>query len=121
LADNTKLTRSHLIDNLFPPVAQINVYRIFQESLTNISRHAQATTIAINIEKQDGFVTCVIQDNGRGFHPQAVGESGEKQGGIGLATMYQRARIAGGRLEIKSYPEGGTQLTLTIPIQKGSN
>jgi PAS domain S-box-containing protein len=109
------------IDNLFPPVSQINIYRIFQESLTNISRHAQATDILINIDKQDGYVTCVIQDNGRGFDPQAVADSEKGQSGIGLATMYQRTRIVGGRLEIKSSPEAGTQLTLTIPTKKGTN
>jgi PAS domain S-box-containing protein len=109
------------IDNLFPPVSQINIYRIFQESLTNISRHAQATDILIDIEKQDGYVTCVIKDNGRGFDPQAGVHSEKGQRGIGLATMYQRTRIAGGRLEIKSSPGAGTQLTLTIPIKKESN
>ena len=109
------------IDNLFPPVSQINIYRIFQESLTNISRHAQATDILIDIEKQDGYVTYVIKDNGRGFDPQAVVDSEKGQRGIGLATMYQRTRIAGGRLEIKSSPGAGTQLTLTIPIKKESN
>lgn len=107
------------IDNLFPPVSQINIYRIFQESLTNISRHTQATDIVIDIDKQDGYVTCVIQDNGKGFDPQAVADCEKGQSGIGLATMYQRTRIAGGRLEIKSSPEAGTQLTLTIPIKKG--
>jgi PAS domain S-box-containing protein len=106
------------IDNLFPPVSQINIYRIFQESLTNISRHAHATDIVIDIDKQDGYVTCVIRDNGRGFDPQAVADSEKGPGGIGLATMYQRTRMAGGRLEIKSSPGAGTQLTLTIPIKK---
>jgi PAS domain S-box-containing protein len=109
------------IDNLFPPVSQINIYRIFQESLTNISRHAQATDIVIDIDKQDGYVTCVIQDNGIGFDPQVVADGEKGQRGIGLATMYQRTRMAGGRLEIKSSPGAGTQLTLTIPIKKGSN
>ena len=102
-------------------MSQINIYRIFQESLTNISRHAQATDILIDIDKQEGYVTCIIQDNGRGFDPQAVADCEKGQRGIGLATMYQRTRIAGGRLEIKSSPEAGTQLTLTIPIKKESN
>ncbi len=107
------------IDNLFPPVSQINIYRIFQESLTNISRHSQATDILIDIEKQDGYVTCVIKDNGSGFEPQALLDSETGPKGIGLATMYQRTRIAGGRLEIESSPGAGTQLTLTVPIKKG--
>ena len=111
-------SRVERLDNLFSPLAQINIYRIFQESLTNIGRHAQATHISVDIEQQEGDVTFVIKDNGKGYDPQAVvdGEDGPK--GIGLATMYQRTRIAGGRLEITSRPGAGTQITLTIPLIK---
>jgi PAS domain S-box-containing protein len=109
------------LDHLFPPVSQINIYRVFQESLTNISRHAQATDIVIDIKKQDGYVTCVIKDNGRGFDPRAVAALEKGPRGIGLATMEQRTRIAGGRLEINSSPQTGTELTLTIPLTKESN
>jgi len=107
------------LDDLFSPLSQINIYRIFQESLTNIGRHAQATNIVVKIDKLEQEVIFTIEDNGTGFDPQAVmhRESGEK--GIGLATMHERARMADGRLNIWSQPGAGTRLTFTIPIAKG--
>ena len=109
------------LDNLFSPSSQINIYRIFQESLTNIGRHAQATNILIGIEKIDGYVNFILEDNGRGFDPQEVMSRKDSPKGIGLVTMKERARMAGGRLEIKSSPEAGTRLTLTIPIESEHN
>jgi PAS domain S-box-containing protein len=107
------------LDNLFAPLSQINIYRIFQESLTNIGRHAQATNILVGIELQDGEVVFTIEDNGKGFDTQAIWQRENRQRGIGLVTMHERSRMAGGHLEIRSRPEAGTQLTLTIPIERG--
>ncbi|MDD2903610.1 MAG: histidine kinase [Syntrophales bacterium] len=107
------------IDHLFPPLSQINIYRIFQEALTNIGRHAQATNISIKIDKHDREAICAIEDNGRGFDPQAARQRESGQRGIGLATMHERARMAGGRLKIWSRPGAGTRLTFTIPREKG--
>jgi PAS domain S-box-containing protein len=108
------------INDLFSPLSQTNIYRIFQEALTNIGRHAQATQISIGIEKRDGYVTFTIEDNGRGFDPQAVMNRGNRQSGIGLAAMQERARMAGGQMEIRSQPGSGTHLVLTIPLQNGA-
>jgi PAS domain S-box-containing protein len=107
------------LENLFTPLSQINVYRIFQESLTNIGRHAHATEIEIGIEKRDGYITFNIQDNGKGFDTQAILNPETGPRGIGLVTLQERSRMAGGHLEIRSRPEAGTQLTLTIPIERG--
>ena len=108
------------INDLFPPLSQTNIYRIFQEALTNIGRHAQATQISIGIEKQDGYVTFTIEDNGRGFDPQVVMNRENRQRGIGLAAMQERARMAGGHLEIRSRPGSGTHLAFTIPLENGA-
>jgi PAS domain S-box-containing protein len=107
------------INDLFSPLSQTNIYRIFQEALTNIGRHAQAAQIFIGIEKRDGYVTFIIEDNGRGFDPQAVMNRQDRQRGIGLAAMQERARMAGGRLEIRSRPGSGTHLVFTIPLENG--
>ena len=108
------------INDLFSPVSQTNIYRIFQEALTNIGRHAQATQISIGIDKRDGYVTFTIEDNGRGFDPQAVMNRGNRQRGIGLAAMQERARMAGGHLKIRSRPGSGARLTFTIPLENGA-
>jgi PAS domain S-box-containing protein len=108
------------INDLFAPASQTNIYRIFQEALTNIGRHAQATHIAIGIEKQDKYVTFTIEDNGRGFDPQVVMNRQNRQRGIGLAAMQERARMAGGQLEIRSRSGRGTHLAFTIPLGSGA-
>jgi PAS domain S-box-containing protein len=103
------------IDDCFSPSSQTNIYRIFQEALTNIGRHAQATQISIAIEKQNNYVTFTIDDNGRGFDPRVVVNRENGQRGIGLAAMQERARMAGGHLEIRSGPSSGTHLAFRIP------
>jgi len=107
------------INALFAPLAQTNIYRIFQEALTNIGRHSQAENISIGIDKRDGYITFTIEDNGRGFDSQALMNRENRQRGIGLAAMQERARMVGGHLEIRSQPGSGTQLTLTIPLENG--
>ena len=113
-------TQVEEINDLFPPLSQTNIYRIFQEALTNIGRHAQATQISIGIEKRDGYVTFTIEDDGRGFDPQVVMKRENRQRGIGLAAMQERARMAGGHLEIRSRPGSGTHLAFTIPFENGA-
>ena len=108
------------INDLFAPASQTNIYRIFQEALTNIGRHAQATHISIGIEKQNKYVTFTIEDNGRGFDPQVVVNRQNRQRGIGLAAMQERARMAGGHLEIRSRSGRGTHLAFTIPLVSGA-
>jgi PAS domain S-box-containing protein len=107
------------INNSFSSLSQVNIYRIFQESLTNIARHAQATQISVGVEKQNNHVAFTIADNGSGFEPRAVMSRESKDRGIGLAAMQERARLTGGRLNIWSQPGAGTKLRFTIPLDKG--
>ena len=98
------------IDHLFSNPAQINIYRIFQEALTNIGRHAQATHICIEIKKTGNDVSFVIGDNGKGFDP------GRKTG-IGIAAMTERVKILKGEIEIQSQKCRGTRITFNIPLE----
>ena len=69
------------LDELFPADAHITVYRIFQECLTNISKHAGATEVSITIQEHDGLVSLVLEDNGAGFDPaQVAGPAGQRSG-----------------------------------------
>ena len=106
------------LDHLFSPLAAVNIYRIFQESLTNIGRHAQASKISVSIEKQDGSVAFIMEDNGKGFDLDQVRGREGREIGIGLAAMEERARLAGGSLQIQSQPGAGTKVTCTIPVNK---
>lgn len=104
------------IDELFPEELRINFYRIVQESLSNIMKHAQATEVSIRIARTVTTVVLTIQDNGRGFSPAGhAAQAGA--GGLGLTGMAERATLLGGRLKMRSEPTGGTVITVEIPLR----
>ena len=108
------------MDHLFPAEAQIIIYRIFQECLTNISKHAGATEVSITIKEDDNLIALVLEDNGAGFDPvQVSGRRGSGRG-MGLAALDERARMLGGTLKIRSQPGSGTRLTCIIPVEQRS-
>ncbi len=107
------------IDHIFSPLGEINIYRIFQETLTNIARHAQASRVSINIERHHGLVRFSVKDDGKGFDWQEIINRQERKNGIGLAIMQERAHLAGGSLEILSQPSSGTEIIFTIPVMEG--
>jgi PAS domain S-box-containing protein len=86
------------------------VYRILQEQLTNIAKHAAATEVNITLDFKEGKLTMVIYDDGKGFNIAA------KSSGIGLHNMKTRAESVGGAISIQSAPGAGTELVLTIPL-----
>jgi len=95
--------------------AEIFLYRIVQEALTNIGKHAGAARVSIRIERLDDSVHCVIEDNGKGFdlEPDAAADSTEK--GMGIAIMKERIRMLGGSLDLWSQPGGGTRISFLVP------
>jgi PAS domain S-box-containing protein len=106
------------LDHLFPADAQIIIYRIFQECLTNISKHAGATEVSIAVKENDGLISLVIEDNGAGFDPAQVSARRATGRGLGLAALDERARMLGGTLEIRSQPGFGTRMTCVIPVDQ---
>jgi signal transduction histidine kinase len=109
------------INNMFSREAQIIIYRIFQESLTNIGKHAQATCVSVVIKKQGGRVSFVVKDDGKGFDVEQVLGRDSTERGLGLAAMDERARMLGGFFYIRSQEGKGTEITFTIPVDKGGN
>jgi signal transduction histidine kinase/ligand-binding sensor domain-containing protein len=104
------------IDELFPEDLRINFYRIVQESLSNIMKHAQATEVSIRIVRTATIVVLTVQDDGRGFSPERhTAQAGA--GGLGLTGMAERATLLGGRLKMRSEPTGGTVMTVEIPLR----
>ncbi len=103
------------VDGLFPPEFEINLYRVVQESLSNILKHSQATTARLQVKREPRQVRVTIQDQGRGFVvPTAA--SASASGGMGLTDMSERVRIMGGQFSIESAPGAGTLLRLLIPL-----
>ena len=88
------------------------IYRILQESLTNISRHAGATQVTIKLTVSSDVLTLLVADNGSGFDPNNLGELQ----GWGLQGMSERSSLVGGALEIHSDPNRGTQIIFQVPL-----
>jgi signal transduction histidine kinase len=88
------------------------VFRIFQEALTNILRHAQATTVQIQLHKENGAVVLTISDNGRGITDDE--KSGQRT--LGLLGIRERAHLIGGTIEINGPDGKGTVITVRVPI-----
>lgn len=107
------------IDTAFSQPTQISIYRIFQESLTNIYKHSRATQISVAAKKLDGQVAFAVQDNGQGFDVARVLAEGSAEG-LGLAAMQERVRMIGGVLEVWSRAGQGTRISFTIPIEESS-
>lgn len=92
----------------FPPETELAIYRVAQESLTNVARHAHAGHVTIALEPGHGRVVLRIADDGRGF-ANAPAEHG------GLRSMRERALLVGGALAIKEAPGGGVEVRLEVP------
>ena len=90
------------------PRVELVVYRVAQESLTNVARHAQASEVLLSLEQGTGSVVLRVIDNGRGFDPTHV------EGG-GLRGIRERALIVGGAIAIKPGPNGGVEVRLEVP------
>ncbi len=97
------------------------IYRVVQEALTNVSRHAQATSATISIVKRDGAVQASVTDDGQGL-PEAVRTGPARprgdglEGGFGMSGMRERAELVGGELELVPAPGKGTVMRLTVPL-----
>jgi PAS domain S-box-containing protein len=101
------------VDGL-PPNVQLAIYRIVQEALANIRRHAAADQVSIRVAAPDGQPAVLeIQDNGRGFRRDDPGW----RPGLGLASMEERARLLGGRFTVDSEPGRGTRIQVTVPTK----
>ncbi len=92
-----------------PPDAELALYRIVQEALANVVRHAGATAVRVRVRQEDEGVVARVEDDGRGFRPETA------EGGLGVVGMRERARHAGGRLTIESAPGEGTRIRIEIP------
>ncbi len=117
LAARTELIVQVEGDDLQPrPEASVEteLFRITQEALSNVVKHASASRVTISLTHEDGMLSLVIADDGVGFDPAQLPEATE-HGGWGLGTMVERAEAAGGHLTVESQPGKGTQLSVRLP------
>jgi two-component system sensor histidine kinase UhpB len=88
---------------------ELVIYRVAQEALTNVARHARATRVELRLERLNGHTALIVRDNGRGLPPGALSSS------HGIRGMRERAMLIGAELAIVSGPGGGTEVRLAIP------
>ncbi len=94
------------------PESEAVVYRVVQEAVHNAQKHAGASAISILLQRHDGQLTTLVEDNGRGFDPAAI----EPGRGLGLIGMRERAELVRGALVVESAPRAGTRVRLLVPI-----
>ncbi len=112
--------RSGIQTRLFAPEKEVNLsgpvktalFRIFQESLTNVARHAEAKNISINLEQKNDSFVLSIADDGKGFDRQKVAEKRT----LGILGMNERTAMIGGQYEIVSEPGKGTRVSVSVPL-----
>jgi two-component system sensor histidine kinase UhpB len=98
---------------------ETHLFRIAQEALTNVARHAGATEVRIHLQRLDGEVRLEIRDNGRGVQPAAsTSPDSEQPRGLGIVGMRARARSAGGKLAVGSAPGEGTTVEASFPYRE---
>jgi signal transduction histidine kinase len=103
---------TNLGEERLPSEVETAIYRIVQEALSNVVKHAGASRISILLTKKDGSVAAVIEDDGVGFDPTAARDEG-----LGLVGMRERLGLLGGRLRVESAGGAGTTLVAEVPLR----
>jgi signal transduction histidine kinase len=103
---------SHLSQGEVSPEQATNIYRIVQEALNNVARHAAATQVTVEVQRAEKGLVVLVVDNGKGFEVAKVSDPQA----LCLVGMQERARLVGGRLEVLSAPRAGTSVRLEVPL-----
>jgi signal transduction histidine kinase len=96
-----------------PPRVEAALYRVCQEALTNVARHARAGRVTVRLIATPERVWLIVEDDGRGFDASEVPEDRH-----GLVGMRERAEMLGGTLQVRSSPGAGTRVEATVPLEK---
>ncbi|MGZ5744498.1 MAG: GAF domain-containing sensor histidine kinase, partial [Burkholderiales bacterium] len=101
------------------PETEAAVYRVVQEALHNVAKHAQATSVSINMQRDDGCVRLMVEDDGVGFQPRFASSS--RGHSFGLAGIKERVGMLGGVVKVVSGKGKGTRLEVTVPVEQVAN
>ncbi|MDR5694787.1 MAG: histidine kinase [Armatimonadota bacterium] len=104
------------LNRRLPLDVEVAVYRIVQEALTNVGKHAQAESASVLLEQRDHSLIAIVEDDGRGFDVEQILQESRLDAKLGLYGMIERADLIGGKLSIESRPGGGTTVFLEIPL-----
>ncbi|WP_342347432.1 sensor histidine kinase [uncultured Nitrospira sp.] len=98
------------------PKAKVFVFRMVQEALSNVAKHAGATKVIVKVELKEDVLKALVSDNGQGFDVKAEGQNPEKWDHFGVRSMMERARMLGGNVQWVSKPGTGTNVEIFIPL-----
>jgi signal transduction histidine kinase len=96
------------------------LYRIFQEALTNVGKHAQAKQISLGAQAVNGTVFFYAEDDGKGFDIEETLQKNPSNKGLGLVAMHERVRMLGRDLSLESQKGKGTRISFSIPVENPS-
>lgn len=98
------------------PATENALYRIAQEALTNVARHADASQVEVDLACDDGRIRLSIRDDGRGFAAGYAAPADRRMGGFGLGSIRERTLMLGGELAVRTRPGGGTTIEVRMPV-----
>ena len=102
------------------PLVETTIYRVVQEALTNIARHSSAGDASIELTREREFLRCTIRDDGIGFDANLLHRGHARRQGLGLLGVRERLDALRGRIQIRSAPGTGTELSVAVPLQRRS-
>jgi len=104
-----------------PPQLELTLFRIVQEAINNVEKHAHARRVNLRLDFQKAVVQVTVEDDGQGFDLETVSHTGTETRGLGLLGMAERASLAGGSLHIESQIGRGTRVVVTMPTPPGTS
>ena len=108
-------------ESRLPAEMETALFRIGQEAISNVARHAQATNARVGLDFRNGTITLEVEDDGVGFDVASVLDSADPRREWGVLGMRERASLMGGTLQVTSAPANGTRVRASIPLQKGGH
>jgi signal transduction histidine kinase len=99
-----------------PPHVEIAIFRVVQEAISNIARHAEARNVLIMMEFRDDSICIEIEDDGKGFDMEAAQPRADEIRGLGLVGMSERITLQGGAFRVESRPDRGTRIRIEVPV-----
>jgi signal transduction histidine kinase len=106
---------SDVLEERFPPEVEGTMYRVVQEALNNVIKHARAAQVDVALERHTDHISLIVEDDGVGFDPS---NAAMLTGGVGLVGMRERAALIGADLQIESRAGGGTTVFFRVPLAK---
>jgi two-component system sensor histidine kinase DegS len=116
--EKTKLSVNFAVlgrDTRLPPYSEVTVFRVIQELLTNVQKHAHAAHVQVSLDFQNDVVVASVEDDGSGFDVNEVQTSTQQRKGLGLPTIRERTEMLGGKVQIDSRIGRGTKIRIEIP------